>query len=590
MYQFNYVKGGSYRPAGMLAEALKASTENRLRKVDYKNLVKPFRERYENEGAWRCEFWGKIMRSAIYSYRTTRDEKLKEVICASVKDLLTTQTEDGVISSTLPEGQLGIRTPGMGPFDFLPGAWDVWGRKYVLLGLIAYYQEIEPDPEVLTACRRLLDNLIEKTSKSGIQLLMCGRQGGLPACSILAGVVKMWQLTGELRYRDFAREIIDSGCAEGIDIFKAVLAGKFPKDIGTAKAYEMCACFEGLADYCCMESVPEFEEAVLKFYRMVRDREIFVNGTAGLVDEWGEFWGDGAFKQARLDNLALGETCITAAWLMFADRVLRMTGDPEVYDQMENSIYNGTIGAMRPDGVNWCHRNPTPLAAPGFKKEAWDQIGFCFQSPFDGNDCCRAQGPQGLAISPCSAVLCGPAGELLINGYEPGEIDFTSPDGVPFTIVLSGDYPRKAHTVLTFKSSAAFDCTVKLRIPAWNTNGRVLVNGEVQPGVPGTYLEINRKWQNGDEITMDFDFSLRIIPIPDDNGHFALKCGALLLAQDSRLGGVGEAVSVSDAAMLPDAGEWNMLWNVGGQLLCDYASAGNAFSEENQLCVIFQKR
>ena len=65
---------------GLLGNALHRSAVNRLKTVDYDQLVEPFRLRNEADGAWRCEFWGKIVRSAIYAWKSTQDPDLKKQI------------------------------------------------------------------------------------------------------------------------------------------------------------------------------------------------------------------------------------------------------------------------------------------------------------------------------------------------------------------------------------------------------------------------------------------------------------------------------------------------------------------------------
>ena len=58
-------KGGIMRKTvlqGALGEALMRTVNERLKKVDYDQLVEPFKLRNEADGAWRCEFWGKIVR------------------------------------------------------------------------------------------------------------------------------------------------------------------------------------------------------------------------------------------------------------------------------------------------------------------------------------------------------------------------------------------------------------------------------------------------------------------------------------------------------------------------------------------------
>ena len=71
---------------------------------------------------------------------------------------------------------------------------------------------------------------------------------GIESSSILEPIVKLYRLTGYLRYLDFAEYIVENeGACKREDIFQAILNGKDPKDVGSngnplesiAKAYEM---------------------------------------------------------------------------------------------------------------------------------------------------------------------------------------------------------------------------------------------------------------------------------------------------------------------------------------------------------------
>ena len=137
----NVLKG----PAG---KALEKTIANRFKQVDYKLLSEPFRLRNENDGAWRCEFWGKVIRPAITCAYMTDDQQLKKIIDESVADILGSQTPDGCISSY--------------PYELQLKDWDIWGRKYSLLGLIRYYELLNHDPAILEACCRALDHFISQ--------------------------------------------------------------------------------------------------------------------------------------------------------------------------------------------------------------------------------------------------------------------------------------------------------------------------------------------------------------------------------------------------------------------------------------------
>ena len=59
--------------------------------------------------------------------------------------------EKGLMDCQLPKGFLGDYTA-----DKETTGWDVWGRKYTLLGLIKWYR-ISGDKRALKAACRLLD-------------------------------------------------------------------------------------------------------------------------------------------------------------------------------------------------------------------------------------------------------------------------------------------------------------------------------------------------------------------------------------------------------------------------------------------------
>ena len=85
------------------------------------------------------EMWGKAVRSGSMFYRYTQDPELKGILRKTVADLLTTRRANGSISCS----EVAKQPDG-------PGG-DLWERKYVLLGLEEYYEQVERDPP---SCRR----------------------------------------------------------------------------------------------------------------------------------------------------------------------------------------------------------------------------------------------------------------------------------------------------------------------------------------------------------------------------------------------------------------------------------------------------
>lgn len=70
---------------------------------------------------WRGEYWGKLMRGACMTWEYTRDAALYQLLADTVDALLDCQDEAGRISTYSPAQEFQ--------------GWDLWCRKYVLLGL-----------------------------------------------------------------------------------------------------------------------------------------------------------------------------------------------------------------------------------------------------------------------------------------------------------------------------------------------------------------------------------------------------------------------------------------------------------------------
>lgn len=571
--QLHILPPGGVSLRGRLGKALEKSVNHRLKKVNYDHLVAPFRDRNERDGRWRCEFWGKIVRSAIRSWHAVPDPGLEQLIRKTVHDLCTTQTPDGCISSY--------------PAELQTKDWDIWGRKYALLGLCRYYREIERSEEVRHAVARCLDHLMTQVGPEAQRIVDCGHHTGLAASSLLGAVVAAARVTGEKRFLDYAKWIAAQGGSTEGDIFALARRGTAPAELGNGKAYEMTSCFEGLLELYRETGDPEQLDAVMKYFRAVRDRELFITGAGGLKDMWGEFWYEGRRNQTRSDAGSLGETCVTTTCIRFFGQILRLTGELSAADEMERALYNGILGAMVPDGSWWLHANPTPLAGSSFKKRAGDQI------PGYGEDCCVAQGPEALATAACYAVMRTEEGPAVLF-YEACEAKIPLADGSEAALSITGNYPDGATAAITVSLSAPRRFRLKLRVPAWSTRTRIRVAGEEIPARPGTFAEIDRLWTTGDRVELEFDLRFRAVPAPDGGALLAAMRGPVLFARDSRLGELDTPVSpeeIENAQEIPAEPEFARLCRLpDGSKLCDYASAGNRFTPENTLRVWLPKR
>lgn len=214
--------------------------------------------------------WGKAVRSACMFYRYTQDEELKAIIDETVKDLLSTQRENGSISCVEIENQ--------------PEESEPWERKYVMLGLEDYYDWVNPSPLVLDALKKQADNIISIIGHApkteivdiGWSATNIGHEPcHIESSTLLEPFMRLYKMTGEQRYLDFAAYIVEMGGTKHYNVFELALknvgpykmAGHYPK------AYEMLSLFEGLAEYYRVTEDPTIKQTLLNFYENVRKRK-----------------------------------------------------------------------------------------------------------------------------------------------------------------------------------------------------------------------------------------------------------------------------------------------------------------------------
>ncbi len=479
------------------------------------------------------EMWGKFVRSGAMQYRHRRDSELKAVLDGAVADILATERPNGSISCVPEELQPG------GDGHSRPHCSDLWERKYVMLALEDYYEWVERRPEVLASLQRQADCLIRQVGpapKRDIREI-----GWSPNCiessSLLEPFMRLYKLTGRKDYLDFARYIIESGGAKGSDLFAQARAGVMPWRMGEPypKAYEMTSIFEGLAEWHRVTGDEPAREAVVKYFDSVLRHEITIVGNGGgNYPHWprwsGEAWDNTAAEQSNPDMTRMMETCVGVTWMKYASQVLRLTGDVRAVDAIELYVYNGLLGAMKPDGDGFSYVNL--LNGEKVTNKGW---GWTFAS--GPVTCCNLNGPMGLAYIPFVAVMQAQDGPV-VNLYNAGTAVAKTASGGDVRLVAEGDLLNRDGWRMTVSPSLAESFTISLRIPAWSEKTTVTVNGKsVGPVAPGKYLKIARKWLAGDKVAVAFDFKARKLDAPVGRNHAsapfqAVTWGPIALARD----------------------------------------------------------
>ncbi len=573
---------GSIRLQGWVGEKIELSIGHRVMAQDVEKLIKPFRDRKEeNIGHWRCEYWGKWFTSATLGYAYQPTPENRALLDRAIKDLLATQTPDGYIGTYRADKHLGI--------------WDVWGRKYTLLGLIADY-DLNGNPDALKAAVRLADHLLKEAPPGKVNLTATGADvlKGLAPSSILEPIVLLYNRTGDGRYLELASDIVASWekpnafLPHGLQLEKQAMNGVPPVQIASPKAYEMMSCFEGLCELYRTTGEQRHLTAAIKFAESIRRTEIMIHGSGSNH----ELWADGTRLQTEILEQPV-ETCVTATWMKLCYQLLRVTGDPVWADQIEVALYNALAGAMTPEGNWWAYFSPL----------SGQRVPSHYQHQDVQMSCCAANGPRGLLLTPNWAVM-GRANGVAVNLYSAGSAQSRLADGTDVKLFQATDYPVNDTITITVNPSRPAMFSLALRIPAWSRRTSLTVNGQSYPCQAGTYAEVVREWAPGDKVVLQLDLRGRAVAAPSGAPQFAVMRGPIVLALDDRLVKAQDVaawlvanpdgnVDLAPSASKP-AGVW-MAFDVPFEVrpshffkhhqivlsMCDYASAGNQWSSSN---------
>lgn len=578
---FTPLPPGALTLRGGLEDVIRASIDGWiLGAVPYHDFSRIFREGRPKYATG--EMWGKFVRSGCMMFRAFPDPAIRERMREAVAEILAAERPNGSISCSPPEAQ---------PDG--PGG-DLWERKYVLLGLLEYYAQIDRDPAVLASMCRQADAIISQIGpapKADVRDLGWS-PNHVESSTLLEPVMRLHALTGEPRYLDFAKYLVDCGGAKGSDLVQMAFDNVPPHLMGGVypKAYETTSYFEGLADYVRATGDERVRKAVLNYFALVRDRELTVAGNGGADQPFhprvcGEAWSDTAREQTNPDITRMMETCTGVTWMKFCSHILRLVGDCTAAEAIETYIYNGLVGAMKPDGTGFSYVNLLNGVKTTNAGWGWEFGGFRVT-------CCNLNGPMGLAYIPYVAVMQSAEGPV-VNLYNGLDAKMETPSGKPLALSIETDYPRSGHARIAVSPAAPEMFTIRLRIPAWSANTMVaisnsqLATSNSQP-VPGRYLEMRREWRPGDVVTLDFDMRCRRIEGPRGvnragDGRVAIAFGPVALTRDERFDpNFDDPADIADDAMVGQAQRANLPSRLafdiplrgGGTIpMTDYASA-----------------
>ncbi len=605
---FTYDAETKMKLEGTLKDAVSFIERNQICDVGlWQRFVELFRWHGDGCGdpwvSWRSEYWGKMMRGSAMVVKYTGDSEMYKILENTARDILTTEDEHGRISGYSVDEEFT--------------RWDIWGRKYVMLGMM-YFMEICRDEELTRAmtesmCRQA-DYLIERIGNGKLDIRECSMNWeGLNSCSILEPIVRLYRLTGEKRYFEFAEYIISTGFIQSANIIELAIEDKVsPHEYPVVKAYEMMSCFEGLLQFYYITGIEKYKTAVLNFGKRIIDGELSIIGCSGCTHE---LFDHTSVRQTQTDyEGVVQETCVTVTWMKFAAAVIELSGDASFADRIEQSFYNAYLGSFNTQRV--------PSVRSGTKGREFlvpQVLPFDAYSPLVSNirgratgginhfpdgtfyGCCACIGGAGAGVIPRMAVMKSEKG-IVLNFYEKGVIETSAPSGKPIKLTIDTRYPYEGKIDLTVETETDEEFSVSFRIPEWCENASVASAGKEYKCEAG-YFALTKNWAKDGKATLTLPMKVKRVLPPKDavNSDIfaAYTYGPLVLAADKRITDPDAVLDVicdgsEKEVYCPEIREAEICLKVAlasGQKvrLIDYASAGKTWSEDSR-CAAWLRR
>ncbi|MET0654039.1 MAG: beta-L-arabinofuranosidase domain-containing protein [Pseudoxanthomonas sp.] len=484
------------RLGGLLGQALAANQSGRLSHfiVDEHSpaiaIFDPQLAAKNVEGDWYGEHAGKWLYAAAKSAARDSDPQLVSSLLRVADYLVGVQEADGYLGTYAPDHRFMRRQPPKpGTWDGAPSVrtWDIWTHSYLILGLLEVHKHF-PKPEYLQAARRIGDLCWHTLSEAGIDITELGNHHGMSATVLMDPAVELYFATGEPHYLELAKLVLQQADDNpDLALLRRALAGVDASEIATGKAYQLAWNLVGLAKLHKATGIASFREAVDHVWESIRAHHLTLGGGP---------WGGVAHRSREVFNPAgvfsphgYVETCSLLAWVQLNRELLALTGEARYAEEIERTAYNDLLGAMAPDGQDWCYYS----FANGRRVHTtyWR--------------CCKSSGAMAMEELPGVAYIRSANGDIAVNLLGPGEAVFDHPQAGAVTLGQLTDYPFKGGIALHVSCERPAYFAISVRIPQWADEATVAVNGDVQsaPATPGGYTVVEREWRTGDIVDID---------------------------------------------------------------------------------------
>lgn len=442
-------------------------------------------------------------------YAATGDAQVKEKLDYSISELKRCQDAIGTgYVAGIPDGEKLWDDIAAGKIEAinpnLNGVWVPWYNLHKLwAGLIDNYlytgNETAKDIVVgLTdwACDKF-KNLTEAQWQTMISCETGGMNDALYNTYGLTGKPEHLQLAGK-----FYHQAVLDPLSTKVDQLAGLHANtQVPKVTGAARSYELTG---NEKDY----------TIATYFWDIVRHDHSYCTGGNSNHEHFEEA------GKLSLSNETT-ETCNTYNMLKLTRHLFAWEPKAEYMDYYERALYNHILASQNPQTGMVVYFLPLAYNSVKSFSERENSFWCCVGTGFENH------------VKYAESIYSENENDLYVNLFIASELSWERKN---MTITQNTVFPESDATQITVHTAVAQLLAFHIRYPEWATEGySIKVNGQVQvfSEQPGSYVTIERTWNDGDVIEIEMKKSLRTELLLGDEHKTAFLNGPIVLAGET---------------------------------------------------------
>lgn len=423
----------------------------------------------------------KWLEAVAYSLSYEKNDALEQLADEAIDLIGQAQEENGYLDTYFT-----ILEPGK-QFCNLKEGHELYTAGHMMEAAVAYYKVTGKD-KFLNIMKKNADLICEVFHTKRYENAVPGHE------EIELALVKMYEVTGEQKYLDMAKDFVERRGSEPNYLFEESSKEWFvdvwhdPNPYETAygqahKPVREQTGAEGHAVratylYCAMADIAYAyqDEAILKacenLYQNIITKRMYITGGIGSSGVLERFTTD--YDLPNDTNYA--ESCASIGLALFCRRMAQITGDASYIDTMETALMNTVLAGIARDGKSFFYVNPLevwpnnclPATSMGHVKPV--------RQKWFGCACC----PPNIArtLASLGEYICFTEKDALwLNLFAGCSLDTTMNQKL-LHVEVKTEFPWQGKVEMKLNAKEAVQGKIYIRIPSYAGNPAILIDGK----------------------------------------------------------------------------------------------------------------